>query len=97
MVKIVWRKKALTELNNIYKHIKKTSPQSAMKVRSEILTAAGELELHPEIYPLDRFKKDNDGTFRAFEKYSYRITYRVLKTEISILRVRHTSREPFNY
>ena len=73
MVIIVWRKKALTELNNIYKYIKKTSPQSAMKVRSEILTTAGELKLHPEIYPLDRFKKDNDGTFRAFEKYSYRI------------------------
>lgn len=97
MVKIVWRKKALIELNNIYIRIKKSSPQSAIKVRNEIFATADELELHPEIYPLDRFKKDNDGTFRAFEKYSYRITYRVLKTDISMLRVRHTSREPFSY
>ena len=97
MVKIVWRKKALSELNRIYKHIQKSSPQSAIKVRDEIFATADELGLHPEIYPLDRFKKDNDGTFRAFEKYSYRITYRVLKTEISMLRVRHTSREPLNY
>ena len=97
MVKIVWRKKALTELNNIYKQIKKNSPQSAIKVRSEILATVGGLELHPEIYPLDRFKKDNDGTFRAFEKYSYRVTYRVLEAEISMLRVRHIKREPFNY
>ena len=97
MVKIVWRKKALEELNNIYKSIKKTSPQSAIKVIDEILTTTDKLELYPQIYPLDRFKIGNDGTFRSFEKYSYRITYRVLKTEISILRVRHTSREPLEY
>jgi len=38
--------------------------------------------------------KDNDGSFRAFEKYNYRVTYKVKETEIIIARVRHISREP---
>ena len=97
MVKIVWRKKALSELNHIYEHIKQSSPKSAIKVKNKIFETVDKLEKHPEIYPVDRFKNKNDGSFRAFEIYSYRITYRVSKTEISILRVRHTSREPLDY
>jgi plasmid stabilization system protein ParE len=48
-------------------------------------------------YPSDKFRKDNDGTWRAFEKYHYRISYRVLEGEIRIVRMRHTSKSPLNY
>mgnify|MGYP000533413668 FL=1 len=52
---------------------------------------------NPEIYPLDKYRKNNNGTIRAFEVYSYRIAYQITKSEIRILRVRHTKREPLKH
>ena len=49
------------------------------------------------MYPLDKYRKNNDGSIRAFEKYSYRVAYQITKTEIRILRIRHTGREPLSY
>lgn len=95
--KIVWDTKAYLQLEKEHKYIKKNSEIAANKVRRSIRDTAKSLALHPEIYNLDRFKNNNDGNYRAFEKYSYRVTYKVKETEIIILRVRHTSREPFNY
>ncbi|MBK8607580.1 MAG: type II toxin-antitoxin system RelE/ParE family toxin [Chitinophagaceae bacterium] len=45
----------------------------------------------------DKFKENNDGSYRAFEKHHYRISYRFDNRVIRILRVRHTSREPILY
>ena len=97
MVKVVWRKLALKQLNSVYNHIKKESLQSAKKVRKEIFDTAENLKHHPEIYPLDKYRKNNNGSIRSFEVYSYRIAYQVTKSEIRILRVRHTRREPLEY
>ncbi|MHB1178098.1 MAG: type II toxin-antitoxin system RelE/ParE family toxin [Daejeonella sp.] len=55
------------------------------------------LSEHPEKHPLDKFKKNNDGTWRAFEKYHYRISYRITPKEIRVVRLRHTSKSPLNY
>jgi plasmid stabilization system protein ParE len=52
---------------------------------------------NPEKYPLDKFKKNNDGTWRAFEKHHYRVSYHILKNQIRIVRMRHTSKSPLNY
>ena len=66
-------------------------------VRDALIDLTIGLPKHPEKYPSDKFKNDNDGTWRAFEKYHYRITYRILKDEIRIVRMRHTSKSPLNY
>ena len=94
MVKVVWRKLALKQLNKAFNYIKRESLQAAKKVREEIFVKTEELKYNPEIYPLDKYRKNNDGTIRAFEVYSYRITYQITTYEIRILRVRHTKREP---
>lgn len=73
---------------------KKDSLQSAENVRNAIFSATDNLKYNPEIHPLDKYRKNNDGTFRAFEIYSYRIAYQLTKSEIRILRVRHTKQEP---
>lgn len=39
-------------------------------------------------------KEFNNGNYRAYELYSYRISYKITSTEIQILRIRHTSRNP---
>jgi plasmid stabilization system protein ParE len=79
------------------KYISADSIQNAEKVRKEILEKIEKLILHPEIYSPDKYKTNNDGSYRAFELHRYRIAYRVLENEIFILRVRHTSREPKKY
>ena len=95
--KIVWDKEAILQMEEVYEYLKERSLQSANKVRKSIKEKVQGLSKHPEIYPLDRFIKNNDGSIRAFKKYSYRITYKVTETEIIIARVRHTSREPLEY
>ncbi len=97
MVKIIWRKGALSHLNKHYNHIKKDSLLSAEKVRDTIFDITESLAKNPEIYPLDKYRKNNKGDIRAFEKYSLRVAYQVTETEIRIIRVRHTSRTPLEY
>lgn len=95
--KIVWDKEAILQMEKVYEYLKERSLQSANKVRKSIKETVRELPKHSEIYGLDRFKMDNANEHRAFEKYSYRVTYRVKEKEIRILRVRHTSRIPLEY
>lgn len=67
------------------------SVRSAKKVRDTILDTAEHLKDNPEIYPLDKYRKNNDGSIRAFECYSYRVAYQITPTEIRILRLHHVS------
>ena len=95
--KVIWDTKAYLQLEKEYKYIKKSSVVAANQVRKSIRETTKGLAIHSEIFSLDRFKKNNDGSFRAFEKHSYRVTYKVRETEVLIVRVRHTSREPLEY
>lgn len=97
MVKVVWRKGALAHLNKNYEHIKKDSLKNAEKVKSGIFDATRKLAKNPEIHPLDKYKKNNKGDIRAFEKFRIRVSYQVTENEIRIIRVRHSSRNPLKY
>lgn len=94
---VVWDKAAYTSLQSAYDYIKEDSPVNADKVREEILKAVDSLPEHAEKHPQDKYKKDNKGQYRAFEKYSYRVTYKVTEKEIIILRIRHVRQEPKEY
>lgn len=84
----------MAELRKAYRYILLESLQNAEMVRDEIIDASIELPRHPEKYPLDKFKKNNDGSWRAFEKHHYRVSYRITPDAIRIVRLRHTSRSP---
>ena len=94
---VVWSKTAMTELHKAYLYILLDSLQNADMVRDDIINATINLSNYPERHPLDKFKTKNDGTWRAFEKHQYRISYRVMVNEIKIVRMRHTSRSPLNF
>lgn len=94
---VVWNKIAEASLKNEYERIKEDSLKNAEKVRDEILAETRKLCEHPEMYPPDKFKHQNPGNYRAFEKHSYRIAYRHTKKEVRILRVRHVKQEPKPY
>ncbi|PYF74108.1 type II toxin-antitoxin system RelE/ParE family toxin [Pedobacter nutrimenti] len=94
---VVWSNSAKAELKKAYEYIALDSLQNAQMVRDTLIDLTIELLEHPEKYPSDKFKKDNDGTWRAFEKYHYRVSYRILQNQIRIVRLRHTSKSPLNY
>lgn len=88
---IVWEDEAKFALRAAYAYIKDDSPQNASKVRKEILAAIGGISTNTKRYPPDKYKKGNDGSYRAFEIHHYRIAYREIGDEIWILSIRHTS------
>lgn len=90
----VWSKRSKASLQKAFEYISKDSPQNAAKVRDELIDITIGLVDHPEMFPPDKYKNNNDGNWRAFEKYHYRITYRIMPNEIRIVRMRHTSRSP---
>jgi plasmid stabilization system protein ParE len=95
--KIVWDEEARLQLRSLYEYIKKDSPHSAKKVREDIVGIIRKLPFRPESHPADKYKINNDGTFRAFEKHRYRIAYRIKENEIRILRIHHTKMNPSEY
>jgi len=94
---VIWSKNAKLQLQKAFDYISQDSVQNAEKVRDEIIDLTINLSGQSEIFPLDKYKKNNDGTYRAFEIYHYRISYRIIKDSIHILRMRHTSMSPLFY
>lgn len=95
--KIVWDDMARIALREAYNYIKQDSLQQAEKVKTEILGLIRKLADNPEIYPPDKYRKDKDKHFRAFEKYNYRISYFIAEETIRVLRFRHVKQQPEEY
>jgi plasmid stabilization system protein ParE len=94
---LVWTRRSQQHLRALYRYISEDSVQNAMKVVNDIVTAAEKAIANPEYYNPDKFKINNDGSYRAFEKHRYRIAYRYEKNIIRVLRIKHTKMEPKNY
>jgi plasmid stabilization system protein ParE len=92
-----WPLRAQIQLAKAYEYIRADSVQNAEKVKKDILASTRKLTSNPEIHPPDKYRKNNDGSFRAYELNHYRIAYRITEKEIIIVRVRHTSMEPKPY
>ena len=73
------------------------SVQNAENVKDQLLHKIYQLTEFPDIHPRDKYKVNNDGTYRAFELYHYRVTYRIVNMGIKIIRLRHTSMIPKNH
>lgn len=90
---IIWGKNAEKQLSGIFGYIVKDSFQQAEKVIDAIVTQVDAIAKNPEKFPPDKYKRHNDGSYRAFTKFRYRVSYRVSKKTILVLRIRHTSRK----
>lgn len=95
--KIIIDDNAKLALRQAYHYILKDSPQNAKKVKEKILFLIRKIPSNPQFYPPDKFRINNDGSFRAFEIYRYRITYHISKDNIRVIRIRHTKLNPINY
>lgn len=94
--KILWDKQALNYFRESIRYIRQDSPQNADKVKKEVLEKINELSSRPEIHNLDKYKLDNNGSYRAFE-FRLRVAYLVKENEIIITRIRNTNQEPLGY
>lgn len=95
--KISWDKQALHYFRKAIQYIRNDSPQNADKVKNEILEKISELSKRPEIHNPDKYKINNNGSYRAFELHRFRVSYFVKDNEIIIARVRNTNQEPLAY
>ena len=93
---IIWTKTSQNQLENIYFYLleETKSFEIADKVIDLLIASVEILKENSEIYEVDEMKFPIDINYRAFEKFSYRISYRINTEIIYIIRVRHTSRNP---
>ena|SRR5665647_1428550 len=96
---IIWDRIALDDFKNILGFLSKQSFQAPKVVKKGIYSLLSDIERNPFIFEIDKLKDDRNKEFRAFVIYNFRITYQIkeITKEIRILRIRHTSREPFGY
>lgn len=97
--KIIWDKHALNDFKEILNYLSEQSSQAPKIVKRAILSRINSIKSNALICEIDKLKDLPNIEFRAFVVFSYRITYKIQseRNEIYILRIRHTSREPFGY
>ena len=95
--KVVWNKRPSSSLNKALKKISEDSYLQAERVEEAIVATLELARQNPERSPPDKFKKENQGSYRAFETHSYRIAYRFTDTQVRVLRIRHVRQEPKPY
>ncbi|WP_425636196.1 type II toxin-antitoxin system RelE/ParE family toxin [Algoriphagus yeomjeoni] len=93
-MKIVWSNVAVKQLSDFLEWIAQDSIIQAERIESEIITEIEGLPLHPKRFPSDKFKLNNGGEFRAFERFSVRIYYKITPEQLQILRIRHVKQNP---
>jgi plasmid stabilization system protein ParE len=97
-VEVKWSKPALEQLDKALDFIIGNGYETyAGELEEKIISRVENLVANYNIYPADKYKKDNDGSYRAFEVDEYRVSYRVRDPFIKIIRIRHTSRKPRKY
>jgi plasmid stabilization system protein ParE len=88
---------AKVQLRKAYEFIKEDSPQNAEKVKQKIYHSFKALLKNPLRHPPDKYRSNNDGSYRAYELYKYRISYHISAQEIRVIRIRHTKMNPALY
>jgi plasmid stabilization system protein ParE len=94
---VIWTVRAAKQLEGVYKHIAKDSILQADKVFDKIKASTNVVPENPERYPPDKYKINNKGNYRAYEIYRYRISYRITKNTIYVVRLRSTDQNPKEY
>ncbi len=95
MVKVIWTKKAFSQLERAIKYIKEEQGLSyAEIVLSKILTSTQLLETSPKMGTIEPLLEHKKSEYRFVVVWSYKIIYRTTKDKAVISRVFHTSRNP---
>ena len=80
--KIIWHQVARRQLGAIIEYVATDSLQNAEKIELRLKKKLNKIAQYPEMCPKDKFKTHNDGSFRAFTLFHYRVSYRIYDHEI---------------
>ena len=97
---IVWTTRSQQHIRAAYKYISTDSPKNAAKVIADILTAVEKATINPEYYGPDKYKKDNDGRYQAFEKHRYTAVdcaYMMAEEREMIYEINRVRHDPTSY
>jgi len=87
--KLVWKKRAQTDLLNIVRTISQDNPDAAEKLANEIESKAEQLSAHPKAFRLGRKR----GTHEMVAHPNYLVIYRVQTDTVEILRIKHVAQQ----
>ena len=90
----IWDPIAVAELKDIFEYIRRHSPQSALIVRYELIQTVRRLRSMPRKFQVYEYANPSLGEYRSVVRWSYRIIYEIMDSDIHIVRIIHTSREP---
>ncbi len=91
MVKIIWAKRSLIDIEDIAEYISKDSIKYAKITIEGIIKEAARLEENPLIGRI--VPEINDEKFRELIKGNYRIIYQHDEQKVNILTVHHSARD----
>ncbi|MEC4005761.1 type II toxin-antitoxin system RelE/ParE family toxin [Flavobacterium sp. SUN052] len=93
---IIWTQTSQNQLEDVYFYLleETKSFEIADKVIDALIISVEILKSNWETYEIDEMRIPTDSNYRAFEKFNYRISYKIDLEKIYIIRVRHTSRNP---
>ncbi len=91
-MRIIWSKRAETDLYNHIGYIAERSKQNAKRVLKKILELSETLINQP--YKYQKEEVYNDESVRRAVIYSYKVVYKIYDDEIRILRVFSTHQHP---
>jgi len=86
-VKIIWSPLAIDRASEIAEYIAQDKPSAAEKWINTVFSKVGQLKSSPEIGRV--VPEIRNDKFRELIYGNYRIIYRIEKTQISILTIRH--------
>ena len=96
---IEWSTSAKKNFFEAIEYISESSIQGAGSVIDAITEALSKAAVNPQIYPSDKWKLDNDNSYRAFEVKRFRIAYKIYsdKKVIKVINFRHGRQFPASY
>jgi plasmid stabilization system protein ParE len=94
---VVWTNLSGRQMKQLFDYISRDSVTNASKVVRDIAEAVNKTINNPEVYSPDKYKIDNDGSYRPFENITIEYHTGSQKNVIRVLRVRPTSLKPRPY
>ena len=88
-MKVRWRPAAEADRDGIIEYIAQDDPVAAIDLGDAIDRRVAELPKHPKLYRVGRVK----GTREMVVHPNYIVVYRIVRSEIEILRVLHSARQ----
>ncbi len=94
LLSVRWDEQASIELQDVFDSIKLDSPQNARQVVETLLDLADSLVNFPLKYPKLELPEPSNRVYRWVSKWSYKLIYEVTESEVRIVKVFNTRRDP---